>query len=67
MDSLITHATMAEFPEYSDVILRVFTQRGSCPIVIVDNGARVDAEDIGNQILSLFNYTVQSEVFNTAK
>lgn len=56
-----------EFTEFKDVVLRVFTPRGSSPVVIVSEGKIRSAEDIGEQMLGLFEYHVESPVFNEAK
>jgi hypothetical protein len=56
-----------EFDEFGDVILRIQTPRGSTPVVIVDEGHRSSAQDIGEQILDTFKYLIDSEVFNRSK
>lgn len=58
---------LKEFDAFNDVIMRVFTERGSSPIVIVQNGEVNSAEDVGQQVLDLFRYMVESPVFDKAQ
>jgi hypothetical protein len=60
-------ATLNDFIEYQDTILRVSNVMGSTPVVIVSDGKLNTAQDIGEQVLALFGYQVRSTVFNTAK
>jgi hypothetical protein len=57
---LLATAKLCEFDEYKDVILRIHTDRGSMPIVIVSGGIVQSAERIGEQILESFDYHVES-------
>lgn len=67
MATEIATATITEFNFYKDVILKVSTSRGSTPVFIVLGGVLQDAEAIGKEVLSCFDYLVGSEVFNDAK
>lgn len=64
MAKLIATAEMHESTEFSDVILRISTVRGSNPIAIQLDGIPKSAQEIGEQILEVFNYLVESEVLN---
>lgn len=57
---------LMEFTNFGDVILRIFTDRGSSPIIIVDGGKVQTPAAIGSAILGLFDHTVSSEVFQGA-
>jgi hypothetical protein len=64
---LDTHTTITEFDELHDVIVRVYSTRGSVPVVVVDEGVVQSAEAIGQRVLELFDYYLKSPVYDAAR
>lgn len=62
--NLASDVTLEESDELNDVWMRIFTERGSSPILIVANGVLKSEADIGKQVLNAFEYLVKSPVFD---
>lgn len=58
---LLATAKVFEGEGYEDVVLRIYSERGSTPIVVVDEGTIKSAHEIGMQVLEAFRYTVTSK------
>lgn len=67
MARTLSKAEVVEFPQLADVVVRFHSNNGSSPVVIVGDGIVRSAEDIGFQILELFNFRISSEVFEEAE
>jgi hypothetical protein len=63
---LDTRTEVHEFEDYQDVVMRVHSTRGSSPVVIVSEGAVQSAESIGQRVLELFGYVLESAVYEAA-
>jgi hypothetical protein len=68
MTTKLATAEICEFDEYQEVVMRIFTTRGSTPIRIVDElKGLLSAEEIGKQIIHAFDYFIESPIVNAER
>jgi hypothetical protein len=64
MHKRIATATVDEFTEFQDVVIRIASTRGSFPVHVVEDGKLKTAEQIGQHILDGFKHNlIESEIF----
>lgn len=67
VNNLASKVDVQESTEFNDVWIRIFTHKGSTPILVVSDGKLKSKADIGQQVLDAFTFTIESPIFNEAK